>query len=150
MTPVVACGRNDALRRRLNRSGTTIALGWVDDMAALMRGCQVVVQNAGGLSCLEALAAGVPVVTYRCLPGHGLSNAEGLEQAGWVPWIRTRDSLAAGLRQAMSVPRAYAPAAALPETVLADIAAIQPGRLHGPPDRHNQQTRAALETGVVS
>ncbi|MEV4509174.1 glycosyltransferase [Dactylosporangium sp. NPDC049525] len=117
--PVVACGRNDTLRRRLNRSGRTIALGWVDDMATLVRACQVVVQNAGGLSSLEALAAGVPVVTYRCLPGHGATNAEALDRIGWVPWIRHRGDLDAGLRAAFDRPRGFNPAAALPEAVLA-------------------------------
>jgi UDP-N-acetylglucosamine:LPS N-acetylglucosamine transferase len=124
--PVVACGHNDALRRRLNRSGRTIALGWVDDMAALMRSCQVVVQNAGGLSSLEALAAGTPVITYRCLPGHGRSNADALDRAGWAPWIRTPDELAAGLRQALAGPARFAPVAARAETVITELAASLP------------------------
>ena len=119
--PVVACGHNEPLRRRLGRSRQVIALGWVDDMAALMRTCQVVVQNAGGLSSLEALSAGVPVLTYRCLPGHGRNNAAALEAAHWVPWIRRREGLAEGLRRAMAHQIRYEPAAAAPETVLADL-----------------------------
>ncbi|MFC5002529.1 glycosyltransferase [Dactylosporangium cerinum] len=121
--PVVACGRNDALRRRLNRSGRVVALGWIDDMATLMRACQVVVQNAGGLSSLEALTAGVPVVTYRCLPGHGAMNAEALDRIGWVPWIRRRRDLAAGLRAALDRQDRFAPAAALPESCTHLVAA---------------------------
>jgi UDP-N-acetylglucosamine:LPS N-acetylglucosamine transferase len=120
--PVVACGRNDALRRRLEHAGQAVALGWIDDMAGLMRTCQVVVQNAGGLSSLEALTAGVPVVTYRCLPGHGLSNAEALDRAGWVPWIRERAGLTGGLRDAMSAPDRFRPGAARPETVVTELA----------------------------
>ncbi|GGM50186.1 glycosyltransferase [Dactylosporangium sucinum] len=120
--PVVACGRNDTLRRRLNRSGRVLALGWVDDMPGLMRACQVVVQNAGGLSSLEALAAGVPVVTYRCLPGHGAANAEVLDRIGWVPWLRGRADLAGGLRAALAGGNAFAPAPLRPESVLADLA----------------------------
>ncbi|MEV6926480.1 glycosyltransferase, partial [Dactylosporangium sp. NPDC051485] len=118
--PVVACGRNDALRRRLDRSGRVVALGWVDDMPALMRSCRVVVQNAGGLSSLEALAAGVPVVTYRCLPGHGAANAEVLDRIGWVPWLRRRADLAAGLRAALAGRPAFTPSPVPPESVLAD------------------------------
>ncbi|MET7396475.1 hypothetical protein ABZS66_23640 [Dactylosporangium sp. NPDC005572] len=120
--PVVACGRNDGLRRRLNRSGRVLALGWVGDMAGLVRACQVVVQNAGGLSSVEALAAGVPVVTYRCLPGHGAANAEVLDRVGWAPWLRGRADLAGGLRAALTGATSYAPAPLLPETVLADLA----------------------------
>ncbi|MFG2041729.1 glycosyltransferase [Dactylosporangium sp. NPDC048998] len=117
--PVVVCGRNEPLRRRIERGGFGDALGWVDDMPALMRDSHVVVQNAGGLSSLEALAAGRPVVTYRCLPGHGRTNAEVLDRIGWVPWIRDRGSLAAGLREALRDPRPFAPAAQRPEDVLA-------------------------------
>jgi glycosyltransferase involved in cell wall biosynthesis len=120
--PVVACGRNDTLRRRLNRSGQVVALGWVEDMPALVRACQIVVQNAGGLSSLEALAAGVPVVTYRCVPGHGAANAEVLDRIGWVPWLRARRDLATGLAAALHHGGAFTPSPARPETVLHDLA----------------------------
>jgi UDP-N-acetylglucosamine:LPS N-acetylglucosamine transferase len=100
--PVVACGQNERLRHRLAGSGSGMPLGWIDDMPALLRTCQVVVQNAGGLSSLEALHAGVPIVTYRSLPGHGRGNAEALERAGWAPWLRTPQELAAGLRTALA------------------------------------------------
>ena len=72
-------------------------LGWVDDMAELIRACDVVVQNAGGLTAAEALASEVPVLTYRCLPGHGRTNAAALDAEGLVPWIRSRGGLAQGL-----------------------------------------------------
>ncbi|QUQ70358.1 MGDG synthase family glycosyltransferase [Kutzneria sp. CA-103260] len=96
-TPVVLCGQNETVRRRLADSGEGIALGWIDDMPTLMRACDVVVQNAGGLSSLEALATGLPVITYRCLAGHGRTNAAALDDAGLVPWIRDRDGLTAAL-----------------------------------------------------
>ncbi|WP_433042907.1 MGDG synthase family glycosyltransferase [Dactylosporangium sp. CS-033363] len=121
--PVVVCGRNEQLRARVRRQGHAIALGWVDDMPALMRTCHVVVQNAGGLSSLEALTAGRPVLTYRCIPGHGRTNAEVLDRIGWVPWIRDRAGLAAGLRHALTDPPRFAPAPAQPEDVLLELTA---------------------------
>ncbi|MEV6900270.1 glycosyltransferase [Amycolatopsis sp. NPDC051372] len=99
--PVVVCGRNDALRHRLERAGVRQVFGWVDDMAGLMRACDVVVQNAGGLTTSEALATGLPVLTYRCLPGHGRANAAVLDQAGTVPWVRSPDALGAALHAAL-------------------------------------------------
>jgi UDP-N-acetylglucosamine:LPS N-acetylglucosamine transferase len=96
-TPVVLCGTNETLRRRLAEHGAVVALGWIDDMPTLMRACDVVVQNAGGLSSLEALATGLPVITYRCLAGHGRTNAAALENAGLVPWIRDGEGLAEAL-----------------------------------------------------
>jgi UDP-N-acetylglucosamine:LPS N-acetylglucosamine transferase len=104
-TPVVVCGNNDALRRRLQNDTKVIALGWVDEMPTLIRACDVVVQNAGGLTSLEALASGVPVVTYRCLPGHGRTNAAALEQAGWARWARDAGSLRVILQAAMATAR---------------------------------------------
>jgi UDP-N-acetylglucosamine:LPS N-acetylglucosamine transferase len=124
--PVVACGRNETLRRRFDDSTHAIALGWVDDMAALMRACHVVVQNAGGLSSIEALASGVPVVTYRCLPGHGAANAAGLELAGWAPWVRSFEDLPAELERVFAAPPPRIDVAVEePEDVIATLARLR-------------------------
>ncbi|MGC9667208.1 MGDG synthase family glycosyltransferase [Planosporangium sp. 12N6] len=108
VAPVVACGRNETLRHQLAAHGV-IALGWTDDMPTLLAACDVVVQNAGGLTSLEALATGVPVLTYRSLDGHGRTNAAALEAAGWIPWVRHRDELGPLLRWALARPAASAP-----------------------------------------
>ncbi|MFI6133523.1 glycosyltransferase [Micromonospora sp. NPDC051141] len=89
---VVVCGRNGSLRRRLSGPGRHV-LGWVDDMPTLMRAVDVVVENAGGLTCQEALAAGVPVVTYRPLPGHGRANADVLARSGLTRWAGSPEQL---------------------------------------------------------
>lgn len=96
-TPVVACGSNTALRDRLRADGLEHVFGWVDDMPHLMRAADVVVQNAGGLTSSEALAAGLPVLTYRCLPGHGRANAAVLDRLGLARWVRTPGELAGAL-----------------------------------------------------
>jgi UDP-N-acetylglucosamine:LPS N-acetylglucosamine transferase len=85
--PVVVCGHNHALADRLRRNGIH-AYGWVEDMPGLMQACDVLVQNAGGLTCLEAFATGLPVASYRCIPGHGQTNAAALHEAGLATWIR--------------------------------------------------------------
>lgn len=86
--PVVVCGKNSGLHRRLARGGRCIPLRWVDDMPTLLHAADVVVHNAGGLSCQEALAAGVPVITYRCIPGHGQTNVAALDFSGLVAHAR--------------------------------------------------------------
>jgi len=95
--PVVVCGRNEALAEQLRTDGIEHAYGWVDDMPALMHAADVLVQNAGGLSSLEALATGLPVASYRCIPGHGLTNAAALAEAGAAAWIQTPGRLKAVL-----------------------------------------------------
>jgi UDP-N-acetylglucosamine:LPS N-acetylglucosamine transferase len=100
--PVAVCGANTRLRDRIQGSGVGVALGWIDDMASLVRACDVVVQNAGGLTSLEAIACAVPVVSYRCLAGHGRTNAQALAEAGWAVWAREPATLRDALARAVS------------------------------------------------
>ncbi|ABL81065.1 MULTISPECIES: glycosyltransferase [unclassified Nocardioides] len=105
MTPVVLCGTDDRLRRRLARIPGVVALGWRDDIPDLMAACDCIVQNAGGFTSLEALASGKPVITYRPLPGHGVANSANLEAAGLIPWARTPEELAVWMAGAQVAPR---------------------------------------------
>ncbi|MBY8886022.1 glycosyltransferase [Streptomyces sp. PTM05] len=110
--PVVVCGRNQALADQLRRDGVEHAYGWTDDMPRLMRACDVLVQNAGGLTSLEAFAAGLPVASYRCIPGHGHTNAAALDEAGLAAWITAPDDLARVLTDLLHGPRGRAQRAA--------------------------------------
>lgn len=76
------CGSDLRLRRMLERRRLDIVLGWTDRMPELIAAADVVVENAGGLTSLEAFAAGVPIVTYRAIPGHGRDNVKGMVAAG--------------------------------------------------------------------
>jgi hypothetical protein len=96
-TPLVLCGRNEALRRRLQARPGVVALGWRTDVHRLMQVADVLVQNAGGLSCTEAMVAGLPTVTYRAIPGHGRANAAVLHDAGLARWATTPAELSAAL-----------------------------------------------------
>ncbi|MEU3515027.1 galactosyldiacylglycerol synthase [Streptomyces sp. NPDC006654] len=69
--PVVLSGRNERLRRALAAIPGVTAPGWVTDMPRLLHGCAAMVDNAAGQTAVQALAAGLPVVAYRPLPGHG-------------------------------------------------------------------------------
>ncbi|MGW5668246.1 UDP-glucose 4-epimerase GalE [Micromonospora sp. NPDC003776] len=95
--PVVVCGRNATLYGQLQRQGVGHVLGWVDDMSTLMQAVDVLVENAGGLTALEAMACGLPVVTYRPIAGHGRANAAAMADAAVVTWVRRRADLAAAL-----------------------------------------------------
>ena len=102
IAPAVACGRNRTARLRLAATKTGIPLGWVDDMPRLLRAADVVIQSGGGLTAQEAVVSGVPVLTYRPLPGHGYANAAALQAAGWAPWIHTRRLLASAVASALT------------------------------------------------
>lgn len=79
---VVVCGRNARLQARLAAREEVTALGWVEDMASLTSAADVVVDNAAGSTAKEALALGVPVVTYRPIAGHGRDDAQMMHAAG--------------------------------------------------------------------
>jgi len=98
---VVVCGQNEELRTRLAEQGVRYVYGWVDDMPGLMHACDVLVQNAGGMTVYEAGACGLPVLTYRTLPGHGETNAQALDEAGTAPWVRDAADLRAALEKAL-------------------------------------------------
>jgi UDP-N-acetylglucosamine:LPS N-acetylglucosamine transferase len=110
--PVVVCGRNQALAEQLRQDGIEHVFCWVDDMPGLMHACDVLVQNAGGLTSLEAFAAGLPVASYRCIPGHGHTNAAALDEAGLATWIREPADLGPVLAELLRGPRGRAQRAA--------------------------------------
>jgi len=88
VVPVVLCGTDTGLLRQVQERGAGLAVGWTDDVPALLAAADVLVCNAGGLTCQEALAAGLPVVLFDPLPGHGRPGAQALEDAGLAAWAR--------------------------------------------------------------
>jgi processive 1,2-diacylglycerol beta-glucosyltransferase len=103
VTPVVLCGTNTRLLARVDREPSMIGLGWVEDMPRVLEAVDVVVQNSGGMTSLETQAAAVPMVTYRCIAGHGETNAAALDAAGLAPWAHDRAQLAQHLLGALNV-----------------------------------------------
>lgn len=91
--PVVLCGHNEALRAELAAEPGVVALGWTTDVRRLLAAADVLVHNAGGLSCLEGFAVGVPVIGHACLPGHGHRNAEAMRDAGVAAYAQSTDEL---------------------------------------------------------
>lgn len=107
VTPVVACGANAHLLDELTAVSGVVALGWRDDLHALVAAAACVVQNAGGMTSLESLAAGTPTITYRAIPGHGTSNAETLHRASLVPWVADPADLEPALVRVLTSPESF-------------------------------------------
>ncbi len=101
---VIVCGRNAALASRLAHRfagiETVRVLGWTDELPWYMAAADCLVQSAGGLTCLEAVTARLPIVLYRPIAGHGQLNAETMERAGAAHWARSAEELRALLRAA--------------------------------------------------
>lgn len=128
-TPLVLCGRNDALRREVAAVPGAVALGWRSDVHELMQVADVLVHNAGGLAVTEALVAGLPAVTYRSIPGHGRANAAVLAERGGVPWPTTPVELASALDAQLARGRSRSE---WPDAAVAVLAHVAASRLRVP------------------
>lgn len=91
-SPIVVTGRNEALRARVSaryRDDPRVRVfGWTPRMPDLMASADCLIQNAGGVTCLEAMAIDLPILIYRPLPGHGRLNARLMAAAGTASVVR--------------------------------------------------------------
>jgi hypothetical protein len=102
-TPLAVCGNNEQLRKRLLTRDGGHVLGWTDEMPTLMAAADALVQNAGGLTCMEAFAAGLPVVSFEAIAGHGIDNAEQMADAGVAAYAAHEDELFPAIDRATSL-----------------------------------------------
>ena len=93
----VVCGRNKKLYRSINRKNKDpriIAYGYVDNMAELMRGCDVYITKPGGISITEAAASKTPMVLYDSIYGWESNNFNFFVRNGAACPSRTVDEAA--------------------------------------------------------
>jgi processive 1,2-diacylglycerol beta-glucosyltransferase len=84
---VVIAGRNEALRRRLERQSAGAdrpvrVVGFTTDMHLWMRAADLVVTKPGGLTTAEALASELPLVVMNPIPGQETRNSDYLLEQG--------------------------------------------------------------------
>jgi processive 1,2-diacylglycerol beta-glucosyltransferase len=77
-TVICVAGRNEPARARLAerfaKSTRVRVLGFTDQMSDLLAAADVLVHSTGGVTCLEAMARGCPVVSYGLPVGHAKLN----------------------------------------------------------------------------
>ncbi len=96
--PVLLCGRNEELLRRASALPGILACGWLEDLPALMEAAGALVDNAAGQTAVQALAAGLPVVGYRPIPGHGAEGVREMAAAGFSSYAHGDRGLLAALK----------------------------------------------------
>ncbi|GBF32670.1 monogalactosyldiacylglycerol synthase [Desulfocucumis palustris] len=84
---LVVAGKNQQLRWKIERLAGDLVnpvkvFGYVDNVNELMTASDLMVGKAGGLTCAEAMAKGLPMFIYDPLPGQEERNAEFLVAAG--------------------------------------------------------------------
>jgi processive 1,2-diacylglycerol beta-glucosyltransferase len=101
---VVVTGTNAGLKARLEErfasEENVWILGWRDDIPVLMAAADCLIQNAGGMTCLEAIEMGLPILIFDPIRGHGEFNAQVMERAGSARWVHTAGELTTLLRSA--------------------------------------------------
>ncbi|WP_456293771.1 MGDG synthase family glycosyltransferase [Streptomyces tendae] len=97
--PVVLCGDNRRLHRTLSGTPGVLALGWVTDMPGLMHAARALIDNAAGQTAVQALAAGLPVVGHRPIPGHGADGVRRMAALGVSEVAEDAEALLAALRR---------------------------------------------------
>ncbi len=99
---IVVTGNNAGLKARLEEEFESRediwVLDWREDVPVLMAASDCLLQNAGGMTCLEAIEMGLPLVIFSPLRGHGELNARIMEQAGAARVARTPEDIGPLLR----------------------------------------------------
>ncbi|MCU1456565.1 MAG: glycosyl transferase group 1 [Actinomycetia bacterium] len=95
--PITVCGKDTELKARLDQLGIGTVVGWTSEMPSLMAAADALVENAGGLTAMEAFASGLPVITFNAIPGHGRDNGARMEVAGVSIYARSEEELAPAL-----------------------------------------------------
>lgn len=102
---VCVCGRNDSVRCRLAASFAAdervLVLGFTGRMSELLAAADVLVHSTGGVTCLEALVRGCPIVAYKAPAGHARLNAKKMASLGLVQAANSPLELVAALRRAL-------------------------------------------------
>ncbi len=74
--------------------------GFTDKMPELLAAADVLVHSTGGVTCLEAKAAGTPVVSYGLPVGHARLNTRAMAASTCCAWPTTPTSCASTCRRA--------------------------------------------------
>jgi UDP-glucose 4-epimerase len=100
------CGRNDELRaqvaRRFGGDPRLRVMGFTDRMGDVLAASDALIHSSAGLTVLEAIIRGCPVISYGFGYGHVRASNRALERFGLARVARHRGELAPALEQALA------------------------------------------------
>jgi processive 1,2-diacylglycerol beta-glucosyltransferase len=107
---IVVTGQNVALRTKLERMAPGLinpvkVLGFVNNIHELMSVSDLIIGKAGGLTCAESLAKGLPIFIVDPIPGQEIRNTEFLKSKGAAVSINSVKELAQTVGGFLSEPR---------------------------------------------
>ena len=105
-TVVVITGRNEALRASLEAryaAGSRVHVwGFTERMDEILRAADVTIHSTGGVTSLEALSCGCPLIGYGSSIGHIRVHNRTMAALGLITLADTRAQLAAALRDQLA------------------------------------------------
>jgi UDP-N-acetylglucosamine:LPS N-acetylglucosamine transferase len=133
---VALCGRSEAVRARLaaRHAGdpSVVVLGFTDDMAGVLSASDALVHSTAGLTVLEAIMCGCPVISYGWGRAHIRVNNEAYVRFGLAAVARDRTELRAALATALAERHAPDPSwAELPSAASAVLDLLVPDVARG-------------------
>lgn len=112
-TVVCLTARNEPLRNRLSSlfgdEPRVRVLGFTGEMSELLASADALVHSTGGVTCLEALVRGCPIIAYGAPPGHAPSTARAMASLGLLQMASPPTQLLAALRRTLAQPAAERP-----------------------------------------
>ena len=125
---VCLAGRNEQLREQLSREfagqEAVHVYGFTDEMPRLLAAADVLVHSTGGVTCLEAKAAGTPVVSYGLPVGHARLNTRAMADLNLLRLANDTSELREHVRASFAE---AAPAVALAEQTVTAASQTDPG-----------------------
>jgi processive 1,2-diacylglycerol beta-glucosyltransferase len=103
---VALCGHNEITRRHMDRrygaDSRVRVIGFTHQMSDLLAACDALVHSTAGLTVLEAIIRGCPVISYGWGVAHIRANNEAYRRYGLAEVALTREQLEAALRRALT------------------------------------------------
>ena len=104
-TVMCLCGRNDKLRsrvaKRLGGEPRLRIMGFTDRMGDVLAAADALVHSSAGLTVLEAIIRGCPVISYGFGVGHVRASNHALERFGLAQVARSRAAIGPCLNRAL-------------------------------------------------
>src|SRR5205807_8589990 len=105
-TVLCLCGRNDKLRakvaKRFAGEPRLRLMGFTDRMGDVLAAADTLVHSSAGLTVLEAIIRGCPVVSYGFGVGHVRASNRALVRFGLAQVARTEEDLGPALERALA------------------------------------------------
>jgi len=100
------CGRNDKLRarvaKRLGGDPRLRLMGFTDRMGDVLAASDALIHSSAGLTVLEAIIRGCPVISYGFGYGHVRASNRALERFGLAQVARSEHEIAPALERALA------------------------------------------------